>query len=91
MNQIISALNGHPQFTVGFLDSQQKHFGAVQQGNAAVLAARPISRHSVVEQHRADQNIFAALTDFVSDVQDQARLRARPPRPARPRTRCAMS
>jgi uncharacterized membrane protein YgcG len=35
-------------------------------GGAAGIAT------SVVDQHRADQDIFAALTDFVSDVQDQA-------------------
>jgi uncharacterized membrane protein YgcG len=71
MNQIISALNGHPQFTVGFLDSRLKHFGAhskamLPAGGAADIATR------VVDEHRADQNIFAALTDFVTDVQDQA-------------------
>src|SRR5215467_12140349 len=32
MNQIISALSGHPEFTVGFLDSQRKHFGAYNKG-----------------------------------------------------------
>lgn len=26
----------------------------------------------MVEQHQADQNIFAALTDFVSEVQQEA-------------------
>jgi uncharacterized membrane protein YgcG len=71
MNQIISALNGHPQFTAGFLDSQQKHFGAYNKGMLPSGGAAGIAT-SVVDQHRADQNIFAALTDFVSDVQDQA-------------------
>ena len=71
MNQIISTLNGHPQFTVGFLDSRLKHFGAYSKemlppGGAADIATR------AVEQHRADQDVFAALTDFVTDVQDQA-------------------
>jgi len=71
MNQIISALNGHPQFTAGFLDSQQKHFGAYNKGMLPSGGAAGIAT-SVVDQHRADQDIFAALTDFVSDVQDQA-------------------
>jgi len=71
MNKIISALNGHPQFTVGFLDSQQKHFGAYNKGMLPSGGAADIATH-VVEQHRADQNVVAALTDFVTDVQDQA-------------------
>jgi len=71
MNQIISALNGHPQFTVGFLDSQHKHFGAYNKGMLPSGGAAGIAT-SVVDQHRADQDIFAALTDFVGDVQDQA-------------------
>jgi hypothetical protein len=71
MNQIISALNGHPQFTVGFLDSRRKHFGAYSKAMLPAGGAADIAT-SVVEQHRADQNIFAALTDFVTDVRDQA-------------------
>src|SRR5215469_5914168 len=68
MDQIISALNGHGQFTVGFLDTRQKHFGAYSKGmlpsgDAADIATR------VVQEHQSDQNIFAALTDFVKDVQ----------------------
>ena len=71
MNQIIAVLSGHPQFTVGFLDSRLKHFGAYSKGmlpsgGAAEAATR------AVDQHRADQNVFAALTGFVNDVQDQA-------------------
>jgi uncharacterized membrane protein YgcG len=71
MNQIISALNGHPQFTVGFLDSQRKHFGAYNKGMLPSGGAADIAT-SVVQQHRADQDIFAALTDFVTDVQREA-------------------
>jgi hypothetical protein len=71
MNQIIAALSGHQQFTVGFLDSRLKHFGAYSKGmlpsgGAAEAATR------AVDQHRADQNVFAALTGFVDDVQGQA-------------------
>ena len=71
MNPIIGALSGHAQFTVGFMDSRLGHFGAYNKGmlpshGAADIAAR------VVEQHQADQNIFAALTDFVNDVQDES-------------------
>src|SRR5215475_1821865 len=68
MNQIISALNGHPEFTVGFLDSQQKHFGAYNKGMLPSGGAADIAT-SVVKQHQSDQDIFAALTDFVTDVQ----------------------
>jgi uncharacterized membrane protein YgcG len=71
MNQIISALDGHPQFTVGFLDSQHKHFGAYNKGMLPSGGAAGIAT-SVVDQHRADQDIFAALTDFVTDVQREA-------------------
>jgi uncharacterized membrane protein YgcG len=71
MNQIISDLSGHPQFTVGFLDSRQKHFGAYSKGMLPSGGAADIATR-VVEQHRADQDVFAALTDFVADVQDQA-------------------
>lgn len=71
MRQIISDLNGHAQFTVGFLDSRLRHFGAYNTGmlpdhDAAAIATQ------VVRQHRADGNIFAALMEFVKDVQRQA-------------------
>jgi uncharacterized membrane protein YgcG len=71
MSKIISDLSGHAQFTVGFLDSRLKHFGADNSGmlpphGAAAIATR------VVQQHEADQNIDAALSDFVTDVQQQA-------------------
>ena len=71
MRQIISDLNGHGRFTVGFLDSRLRHFGAYSKGmlpghDAAAIATQ------VVRQHQADGNIFAALTDFVTDVQRQA-------------------
>src|SRR5215475_15677713 len=68
MNQIISALSGHPEFTVGFLDSRQKHFGAYNKGMLPSGGAAGIATN-VVEQHQSDQDIFAALTDFVTDVQ----------------------
>jgi uncharacterized membrane protein YgcG len=71
MNQIISMLSEHPEFTVGFLDSRLKHFGAYNQGMLPSGGAAGIATQ-VVEQHRADQNVAAALTDFVTDVQDRA-------------------
>jgi uncharacterized membrane protein YgcG len=77
MNKIISALNGHPQFTVGFLDSQQKHFGAYNKGMLPSGGAAGIAT-SVVKQHQADQDIFAALTDFITDVQREASTGAGP-------------
>jgi hypothetical protein len=71
MNQIISALSGHPEFTVGFLDSQHKHFGAYNKGMLPSGGAADIAT-SVVKQHQSDQDIFAALTDFVTGVQREA-------------------
>ena len=71
MSQVISALSEHPQFTVGFVDSQLGHFGAYSKemlptGGAADIATR------VVEQHQADKDVFAALTAFVDNVQHEA-------------------
>jgi uncharacterized membrane protein YgcG len=71
MNHIISALSGHAQFTVGFLDSRLRHFGAYNRGMLPTHGAADIATR-VVEQHHADANIFAALTDFVNDVQHGA-------------------
>jgi hypothetical protein len=71
MNQIISGLSGHAQFTVGFMDSQLRHFGAYSKGMLPSGGAADIATR-VVEQHQADQNIFAALTAFVSNVQHEA-------------------
>jgi uncharacterized membrane protein YgcG len=71
MNQIIGALSGHPEFTVGFLDSQRKHFGAYNKGMLPSGGAADIAT-SVVKEHQSDQDIFAALTDFVTDVQREA-------------------
>ncbi len=69
MDQIISDLNGHSQFTVGFLDTRQKHFGAYNKGMLPAHGAADIATQ-VVEQHQGD--VFAALTDFVTDVQQEA-------------------
>jgi uncharacterized membrane protein YgcG len=71
MNQIISTLSGHPQFTAGFMDSRLRHFGAYNQGMLPPGGAADIATR-VVDKHRADQNVSAALTDFVTEVQDQA-------------------
>jgi uncharacterized membrane protein YgcG len=70
MSQIIRALNGHEQFTAGFLDSRLKHFGAYNKGMLPPHGAAGIAA-TVVEQHQADQNVFAALTDFVNEVEQQ--------------------
>ena len=69
MRQIIADLGGHQQFTVGYLDSQQRHFGAYSQDmlpphGAADIATQVVSQHS--------GNVFAGLTAFVQDVQQQA-------------------
>ncbi|HEY7278610.1 MAG TPA: hypothetical protein VH594_21760 [Trebonia sp.] len=71
MNQVISALDGRPQFTVGYLDSQLRHFGAYSEGMLPSGGAADIATR-VVEQHQADQNVFAALTAFVDNVQHEA-------------------
>jgi len=71
MNQIISSLNGHEQFTVGFLDSRLRHFGAYSKGMLPSHGAADIASR-VVDRHRADPNTFAALTDFVNEVQHEA-------------------
>src|SRR5262249_40547062 len=71
MGRIISALQGRGQFTVGFLDTQQRHFGAYNSGMLPPHGAAEIAT-SVVQQHEADQNVFAALTDFVTEVKQQA-------------------
>jgi hypothetical protein len=71
MSKIISALNGHGQFAVGFLDSRLRHFGAYNSGVLPPHGAADIATQAV-QQHRADQNVFAALTAFVTDVKQQA-------------------
>src|SRR5579859_7080576 len=72
MRQIISTLGSEKtQFVVGFLDSGRKHFGASNQGVLPAGAAASIAT-TVVQQHQSDQDIFAALRDFVRDVQQQA-------------------
>ena len=70
MRQVINDLNGHAQFTVGFLDSRLRHFGAYSQGAAGHDAAAIATQ--VVRQHQADGNIDAALTQFVREVRQQA-------------------
>jgi hypothetical protein len=65
MNQIIRTLNGHSQFTVGFLDTRLGHFGAYNKGMLPAHGAADIASQ-VVQQHQSDP--YAALTAFVSDV-----------------------
>ena len=77
MNQIIRDLNGHPQFTVGFLDSRLRHFGAYNKGMLPAHGAADIATQ-VVQQHQTDP--YAALTAFVSEV----KTGSRPPRAAAP-------
>jgi len=71
MGQVVSALSGQPRFTVGLLDSQLRHFGAYSKGMLPSGGAADIATR-VVGQHQGDQNVFAALTDFVDDVQHEA-------------------
>ncbi|HEY0936578.1 MAG TPA: hypothetical protein VGD91_22950 [Trebonia sp.] len=72
MQQLISSLSGsHSQFVIGFLDSRQRHFGADNQGVLASGGAAGIAT-TVVNAHKADGDIFAALEQFVQDVKQQA-------------------
>src|SRR5436189_279324 len=48
-----------------------KDFGADNQGVLAAGAAASIAT-TVVQQHQSDQDIFAAMQDFVRDVQQEA-------------------
>lgn len=89
MSKIISALSGHGQFAVGFLDSRLRHFGAYNSGVLPPHGAADIATQAV-QQHRADQNVFAALTAFVTDVRQQAQARA-PFRQTVLRTSCRLS
>ena len=61
MHQIINTLSaGKSQFVVGFLDSQQKHFGAYNQGVLPQGGAASIAT-TVVQQHQGSQDVFPAL------------------------------
>jgi hypothetical protein len=72
MRQIISTLGSEKkQFVVGFLDSTRRHFGAGSQGVLPAGAAANIAT-TVVKQHDSSQGIFAAMQDFVRDVQQEA-------------------
>jgi hypothetical protein len=72
MQQLISSLSGgQSQFVVGFLDSGRRHFGAYNQGVLPSGGAAGIAT-TVVNQHKADGDIFAALQKFVQDVEHQA-------------------
>jgi uncharacterized membrane protein YgcG len=69
MRQLISTLGAkHDQFVLGFLDSRLKHFGAYNRGVVAEGVAASVATN-VVSQHRADGDIFAALQEFVQQVQ----------------------
>jgi type II secretory pathway pseudopilin PulG len=69
MRQIIGDLSGHQQFTVGFLDTSRRHFGAASHGMLAPGAAAGLATQAV-QQHRTD--IFAGLQQFVSGVKREA-------------------
>jgi hypothetical protein len=71
MNQIIGDLSSHGQFTVGFLDTRRLHFGAYNRGMLPSHGAAGIATR-VVQQHHSAQDIPAALSAFVTQVQHQA-------------------
>src|SRR5689334_19992129 len=78
MRQIIRTLDAQKQqFVVGFLDSGRKHFGAANRGMLAAGAAADIAT-SVVQQHQSDRDIFAAMQDFVRQVQQEAQAPGSP-------------
>ncbi len=69
MRQLISTLDAkHDQFAVGFLDSRLERFGAYNQGVVADGVAASVATN-VVNEHRADGNIYPALQEFVQQVQ----------------------
>ena len=90
MNQVVGDLAGHARFTVGFMDSRLMHFGADSRGMLPSRAAADIATQAV-EKHQGDQDVFAALTDFVDDVQREAGEARVPLRPAALRTCSAMA
>src|SRR5207248_3262600 len=65
------ALSGHERFTVGFLDSRLRHLGAHNSGMLPAHGAADIATR-VVQQHQADQDVFTALTAFVTEVKQHA-------------------
>jgi hypothetical protein len=72
MQQLIADLSGsHSQFVIGFLDTGQRHFGAYNQGILAPGGAAAIAT-SVVDQHKTDGDIPAALEEFVQQVKSTA-------------------
>jgi hypothetical protein len=71
MRQLISDIGAHhDKFVVGFLDTRREHFGAYNRGVLPSGGAASIAT-SVVDQHRTDGDMFAALQDFVRDVRQQ--------------------
>jgi len=82
MGQIVSVLGAeNKQFVVGFLDTRPpNHFGAYNRGVLPQGAAADIAT-SVVQEHRADRDIYAALRDFVHNVQLQSGSAAGPAAP----------
>jgi hypothetical protein len=80
MNKI-SALNGHPQFTVGFLTASRST-SVPTTGDAAV---RRRGRIATSVPASGGPDIFAALTDFITDATRGQYWR----RPARPELRPA--
>jgi hypothetical protein len=71
MSKNISALSEHRQFTVGFLDTRLRHFGAYNSGMLPPHGAADIATR-VVQQHQADKDMVAALTSFVTEVKQDA-------------------
>jgi preprotein translocase subunit YajC len=72
MRQLISTLGAkHDRFVVGFLDSRLKHFGAYNRGVVSDGVAASVATN-VVNKHRADGDIPAALQEFVQEIKQSA-------------------
>jgi hypothetical protein len=68
MRQIIGVLDQHkPEYAVGFLDTDGKHFGAYNRGILPEHGAANIATQ-VVKEFAGEDDLVAALIDFVTEV-----------------------
>lgn len=69
MRHIIGVLDEHnPEYAVGFLDTDGKHFGAYNRGMLPEQGAAGIATR-VVKDNAGETDIVPALIDFVGEVQ----------------------
>jgi hypothetical protein len=68
MRQIIGVLDKHnPEYAVGFLDTDGKHFGAYNRGILPERGAASIATR-VVKEFAGETDLVLALIDFVTEV-----------------------